>query len=210
MANWELCLFLAVPSLHCPHFSTFLNHRTSVYAIPLLFCRIKPNSSVWHSRPFQDWPPPSVSIFISFISEPCLVISQTHTSMFSFQFIFLERSMSFWMEKRKWHPQHCQNSIYFQGGPTQINTVKQEKQTGCNNGTPLPEFYHKNLSQNPIPKCHICVLALCGSILNVSEMGARLKLHIPPNLSPPEIQGHYQILIPYCCPILLWASCPMT
>lgn len=127
--------------------------------------------------------------------------------MFSFQFIFLERSMSFWMEERKWHPQHSQNSIYFQGGPTQINTVKQEKQTGCNNGTPLPEFYHKNLSQNPIPKCHICVLALCGSILNVSEMGARLKLHIPPNLSPPEIQGHYQILIPYCCgPPAQWLS----
>lgn len=42
VASWQVWVFLAVPPLHCPHFSTSLNHRTAAHVSPLLFSRIKP------------------------------------------------------------------------------------------------------------------------------------------------------------------------
>ena len=58
--SWQLILFPLLHSLHHSYFSTSSNHRTPMHVTSLLFCRIKPNSSIWHSRPFPNWPLPTV------------------------------------------------------------------------------------------------------------------------------------------------------
>lgn len=106
--------------------------------------------------------------------------------------------MSFWKERRKWHPHHFQNNTYLQGRPTQIHTDKQEKQTGGNNGTPLPEFYHWKFStQNPIPKRHICVLTLCDSVLMFQSQDETMH-------SPSPVTTWNSRPLPNLLTVLLW------
>ena len=69
------------------------------------------------------------------------------------QSLFLECSISFWIEKRKWHPQHFQKSLYFQGIPPQIHTDNQSwlQQWHCMTWVlSLKKLYHTFPFQNVI------------------------------------------------------------
>lgn len=59
-SSWQLSLRSLLRSLRCCCFPTFANPRTPMHVTSLLFCRIKPNSSIWCSRPFPNWPPPTI------------------------------------------------------------------------------------------------------------------------------------------------------
>lgn len=109
--------------------------------------------------------------------------------------LLLECFLSFWMERRKWHPQHFQNNIYFQGGPAQIHTDKPSclQQQHCYLSFIPGKLYHKIPFQN--------AMFVFYHLWQSSEwFRARSQVEImhPPYLSPPEIQGLCHTLTPYC------------
>lgn len=164
---------------------------------------------------FKALPEPatSFSLSLSLQSEPCVLsipkLLHSFTSpYFHFQqSLFLECSMSFWMERRKWYPQHSQNSTHFQGGPTQIHTdcvwSKRNRLVATMAFHYLSfiteKFHHKIPFQNAI--------FVFYHFVTVFWMFQSQDETMP---SPLPVTTWISTPLPNPLPILLWASCPMT
>lgn len=117
--------------------------------------------------------------------------------------LLLECSLSFWMERRKWHPQHFQNNIYFQGGPAQIHTDKPSwlQQQHCYLSFIPEKLYHKIPFQNAMFVFYHFVTEFW--IVPGQESGWNYASTLP-------VTTWNSRPLPHPHPILLWTSCPVT